>query len=345
MKLSLTDGSEMQNSKPRIVRLTHDAGWGYDIEAILGPVAEIETFTAKTVNEVTHACMGAIVLVVTHASQRRLVQEALPSLADIKYLYVSGSGYDPIDPGLAGKQGIILCHNPDFCTQEVAEHAVALMLSAWRKITAVDRRIRGGGFPSWQEFRPITRIWGKTAGVVGFGRSGQAVAKRLKGLGMRVVVYDHHAERKQALLDEIAVIPVSFQALLKEADAVTLHVPLNAETDKMIGRKELQMMKRSAILVNTSRGQVLDETALVDALRQDVISGAALDVFEEEPLPEDHSLRKLENAILNAHMASTSEESTSLTDLAHEIKNVLAGGNPLNPVSTANPLIYPPHDG
>lgn len=318
----------------KVVRFTHDLNWGFRLEPVIAEVAEVVSLTAQSKGEAVEAAKGAQMLLVTSLGQRNLfTPETIARLDTIKVLYVTGVGWDPIDPAACTKKGILLANNPEFCTHEVAEHTVTLILSLLRKVPFAHMAVREHGWAEFTDFMPVNRLHGKTAGVVGFGRSGREVARLLAALGATVLVYDHHADAKKDAIAAKGATPASLDALLERADVVTLHVPLNDATRGMMGAPQFERMKPSAILINTSRGDVVDEPALIEALKEKRIRGAGLDVFATEPLTKDMPLFALDNVIMTPHLASTSEEAVSLEDLANEAKAVLAGGRPANMVN------------
>ncbi len=232
-------------------------------------------------------------------------------------------GYDNIDLESCSKRKIAVTNTPGVLTEATADLAWALLMAAARRLVEADRYVREGRFKSWGPMLFLGReVNDKTLGVVGLGRIGRAVARRAGGFNMRVLYHGRHrvgAEEEYNLGVEYK----PFEQLLKEADYISLHVPLNEETRHMIGAKELKLMKSSAILVNTSRGPVIDEKSLVRALKRNEIGGAALDVYEHEPVPAP-GLTELPNAVLAPHIASaTTETRTKMAVMAAE--NLLAG--------------------
>jgi glyoxylate reductase len=228
-------------------------------------------------------------------------------------------GYDNVDLEACERRGVVVTNTPDVLTRAVAEHALALILAVAKRVVQGDRQVRTREWRGWSA-NPLrtTELGGKTMGIVGLGRTGSALARMAQdGLGMRV----------------ISSRPLPVDDLLREADVVSLHVPLNDETRHLIGARELALMKRSAILVNVSRGPVVDEAALVDALREGVIAGAGLDVYEHEPEPAP-GLVEQETAVLTPHVASATEETrAAMARLAAEnVIAVLEGRPPLTPV-------------
>jgi glyoxylate reductase len=252
------------------------------------------------------------------------VMDAAPNLKVIANVAV---GYNNIDVAAAHARGIVVTNTPDVLTQATADMTWALIMDITRRVSEGDRLIRRGGWKAWAfDFMLGSDLNGKTLGIIGFGRIGRAVAARAVPFGMRVI----HS-RVQAASGSGA-IPVD--RLLATADIVSLHCPLTPETRHMMNQAAFARMKRSAYLVNTSRGAVVDEAALAWALKNRMISGAALDVYEDEPMVHP-DLLTLENVVLAPHLGSaTTETRTAMADLA--VRNaiaVLTGQSPLTPVS------------
>ena len=229
----------------------------------------------------------------------------------LRLVQVSSAGTDRIDvPGLYGL-GLKVANNGGGNAVTVSEHTVALMLSAYRKLDVQFRSVRERRWADdiraewWPQARELT---GKTVGIVGLGHIGQQVARRLRGFECNLL-YEDVIERPPELEAELGVKRVSRDELLTESDVVTLHVPLLNSTRGMIGDRELAMMKTSAILVNTCRGPVVDEAALIRALRAGEIAAAGLDVLEQEPTPPDNPLLDMDNVAITPHMASFAQES------------------------------------
>jgi glyoxylate reductase len=242
-------------------------------------------------------------------------------------------GYNNIDVPYARSRGVIVTNTPDVLTESVADFTWALILSITRRLSEGDRLIRRGGWKGWAfDFMLGTELGGKQLGLVGFGRIGRAVAARAQAFGMRVA----YASRGRAPDGPIepAADRQSLDQLLNTSDIVSLHVPLSPETRHLIDKQTLTRMKRSAYLVNTSRGPVVDEEALAWALQQRLIAGAALDVYEHEPAIHPNLL-SLENVLLVPHLGSgTTETRTAMADLAvRNVVEVLSGRPPLTPIS------------
>ncbi len=232
-------------------------------------------------------------------------------------------GYDNIDVDACSKRNIAVSNTPGVLTEATADLAWALLMAGARRLVEADRYVREGRFKSWGPMLFLGHeVNNKTLGIVGFGRIGRAVAKRAGGFNMRIL-YNSRSRVGEEVEKSLGVEYRPLNQLFKEADYISLHLPLNEETRQMIGAKELKLMKSSAILVNTSRGPVIDEKALVRALKQNEIAGAALDVYEHEPALAP-GLTELPNAVLAPHIASaTTETRTKMAVMA--VKNLLAG--------------------
>jgi glyoxylate reductase len=253
----------------------------------------------------------------------------LESGRDLKVVSNVAVGYNNIDVTAARERGTIVTNTPDVLTEATADLTWSLILSVMRRIAEGDRLVRRGGWKGWAlDFMLGTDLRGKQLGVVGFGRIGRAVAARAPAFGMRVVYTDFvpqeaaHAE----------VMPLD--RLLATSDVVSLHCPLTPETTHLIDQAALARMKRSAYLINASRGPVVDEKALAWALKNRMIAGAALDVYEQEPKIHP-DLLTLENVVLAPHLGSaTTETRTAMADLAaRNVVAVLSGQAPITPVS------------
>lgn len=237
-------------------------------------------------------------------------------------------GYNNVDVAAARARGVVVTNTPDVLTDATADYTWALILAVTRRLSEGERLIRRGGWTRWTfDFMLGTELRGKQIGIVGYGRIGRAVAQRARAFGMRV------AGTSRATVEAADVEVMSLDRLLLSSDVVTIHVPLTPETTHLIGQPELARMKRSAYLVNTSRGAVVDEAALAWALKERLISGAALDVYEREPQVHP-ALLELENVVLSPHLGSgTVETRTAMADLAaRNALAVLTGSPPLTPV-------------
>jgi len=238
-------------------------------------------------------------------------QEVLSS-PKLKIVANYAVGYDNIDLRAAALRKIIVTHTPDVLTETVAEHTIALLLTVARRIVESDKFTRQGKYEAWGPLLFLGQdAIGKTLGILGLGRIGSAVAKRATALGMKVIYFNR--SRNLDVEKEYNARYVEKETLLKEADFISIHLPLTPETRYYIGEKELSLMKTNAILVNTARGPIVEENTLVEALKNKRIFGAALDVFECEPeiscgFDSVTQLKDLDNVILTPHTASASVE-------------------------------------
>jgi glyoxylate reductase len=255
----------------------------------------------------------------------RAVLVACPDLEVVANIAV---GYNNIDVAAARERGVIVTNTPDVLTEATADLTWALILGITRRVVEGDRLVRAGGWKGWAlDFMLGSDLRGKQLGVVGFGRIGQAVAARAAAFGMRI------AYQSRKAMGPPEYEPMAYDRLLATSDVVTLHCPLTQETRHLVDQKSLARMKRSAYLINTARGPVVDEAALVWALKNRIIAGAALDVYEDEPRVHP-GLLELENVVLAPHLGSaTTETRTAMADLAvNNVIAVLTGNPPLTPV-------------
>ena len=276
----------------------------------------------------------ADVVLVAGAQITRRVLENLPRCRSVvRY----GIGLDSVDLEAATDHSIVVAHVLDFCTEEVSNHAIALLLALARKLPTLHQDAVAGRWRREHAWR-LAPVHGQTLGIVGFGNIGRAVGRKALAFGLRVLAHDPYCDPKAA--GETGVKLTSLDELLAEADYVSLHTPLTAETRHLIGAAELKAMKPTAVLINTARGPVVDEPALVEALASGEIAAAGLDVFEEEPLPADSPLGRLENVVLTPHVGSVSPE--AMRQLRQEVgraaADVLRGRWPKY---VANPSVEP----
>lgn len=234
----------------------------------------------------------------------------------LQHLAIWGTGTDHVDLEAARRLGIVVSNTPNTATDAVAEHALALMLAIARRVTELDAAVRRGEWPRGQ----LLQLAGKTLGVVGTGVIGCRTAQLARGIGMHVVAWTFNPDEEKARLYGFRY--VSLDELLTSADVVSLHLRASADTHHFLNRERLARMKPTALLVNTGRGSLVDEAALVEALTKGRIAGAALDVFEVEPLPAGHPLTSLPNVILSPHTAGTTAEALA-NGLNRTVDNVL----------------------
>jgi glyoxylate reductase len=242
-------------------------------------------------------------------------------------------GYDNIDVEAAGERGVVVTNTPGVLDETTADVAFMLLLAAARRLGEGERLLRAGKWEWWGPKQLMGRdVWGKRLGIIGFGRIGQALARRAKGFGMDILY--HNRSRREEAEQEIGARYLELDELLETADFISIHIPLTPETKHLIGAHELRKMKPEAVLVNTSRGAVVDEAALAYALADRRIFAAGLDVYEEEP--EVHPrLLELENVVLAPHIGSASVETRDKMAVlaAENIVAVLSGEEPKTPVN------------
>ncbi len=245
--------------------------------------------------------------------------EVINAGKNLKVISQVAVGYDNIDVKAATQRGIYVTNTPGVLTETTADFTWALLMAVARRVAEADKYVRKGNWKiPWSLMMMLgSDIHGKTIGIVGLGRIGSAIARRARGFNMRILY--NSRTRKPELEEELGAEYADFETLLKESDFVTLHVPLTDETYHMIGERELSMMKKTAYLINTSRGPIVDEAALYNALKKRWIAGAALDVFEKEPVDPDNSLLKIHNVVVAPHVASASIETrTKMAVMAAE---------------------------
>jgi glyoxylate reductase len=242
-------------------------------------------------------------------------------------------GYDNVDLDAAGERNVVVTNTPEVLNETTADTAFMLLLAAARRLGEAERLLRSGGWEAWGPMQLTgPDVWGKKLGVVGFGRIGQAVARRARGFDMEILYHDQY--RNESVEKETGVQYVELDELLRTCDFISVHTPLTDETHHLIGATELGRMKPEAVLINTSRGPVVDEAALADALSEGRIFAAGLDVYEKEP--EVHpKLLELENVVLAPHIGSASVETRDRMAVlaAENIVAVLSGEEPKTPVN------------
>ena len=272
----------------------------------------------------------AILTMLSDEIDARLINETVK----LKVIANYAVGYDNIDIKTATERGIFVTNTPGVLTDSTADMAWALLFSITRRVVEGDKYTRAGKFVGWEPMLLLGGdLVGKTLGIVGAGRIGTAMAMRSMGWLMKVL-YTSRSSRNTVLEESLCARRVSLDTLLRESDYVSIHAPLTGETRHMIGAKELSLMKRTAYLINTARGAVIDEEALVNALKNKQIAGAGLDVYEEEPKLKP-GMKELDNVVLAPHLGSaTIETRTRMAVIAAEnIISVLKGERPKNCVN------------
>lgn len=284
---------------------------------------------ALTEDAVLELARGCDAILCDAAPITRRVLEALPS---VRVVSEYGIGVDNIDVAAATQLGVWVANVPGFCAEEVSDHTIAAILALARRLVALDRIVRSGGWGAGAA-GTMRRLNTQTVGLIGFGRIAQLVARKASALGMRVLAHSPHTTEERAAT--VGAVAASLDDLLRNADFVCLHAPATPDTRGMIDARALGLMKPTAYLVNVGRGSLVDEGALVDALRGGGIAGAALDVFAQEPPDPSNPLLKLENVLLSPHAAFYTEESLRdlQTSAARNAIAALTAGRPNTPLN------------
>lgn len=278
----------------------------------------------RSEEEVIQKAKDAHGLLTQYAPISRKVIEAL---SQCRVIARYGIGVDNIDISAATQRKIVVVNVPSYCEEEVASHTLALILACVRKIFLFNQAIRKGNW-DWKLGRPIVRLSEQKLGLIAFGKIAKMVARKARAFGFSLMGFDPYVSDEEFAAEGVRKVDLDY--LLKNSDIICVHAPLTQETRHMLGREEFKKMKSSSFLVNTSRGAVVDEKALYEALREGQIAGAALDVLEEEPPGKDSPLLKLDNVIFTPHVAWYSE--SSLKELrakaATDLVRVLEGKTP-----------------
>jgi len=277
----------------------------------LESLGDLEIFKEppKTADELKERIRTADVAVVGWTD---LTEEIIDSAKRLKMVSIWATTCHYVNLEAAARRGIVVTHVPGYATEAVAEYVFTLLLAAIRKLRSADEHVRRGDF-DWRPFGG-RELAGKTMGIIGTGSIGCRVAEIAKAFKMQILGFDKYPNLKRA--EEISMRYVDLYTLLKESDVVTLNVTLTSETERMIGPKEIDAMKRGAVIINTSQGKVIDEKALIDSLKSGKLSYAGLDVFEEEPPSKDNPLFKLDNTVLSPHIGfHTVEAAKRCTDI------------------------------
>jgi len=259
----------------------------------------------------------------------KIDREVISSAPKLRVISTMSVGYDHIDVQFAREQGIKVTYTPGVLTETTADLAFTLLMSTSRRILEANRSIYEGKWKGWAPLFMAGRdIYGAKLGIVGMGRIGQAMVRRAKGFGMNVSYYSRSRKKEIEQQEKITYKPL--EVLLQECDFVSLHLPGNTDTINLIGKKELSLMKPTAVLINTARGTVVNEKALLEALQEGIIRGAGLDVFEKEPIEPGHPLLALPNVVALPHIGSASIETRFKMAMiaAEDLLKGLQGGHP-----------------
>jgi D-3-phosphoglycerate dehydrogenase len=326
----------MREARLKVVNVDCNLEYAEERSRIEAVGAELILKKVRTEDELIEACAGVDVIL-TENSDTLVTPRVIAGLRACRGVVHYGVGVDSIDVAAATENGIVVANAAAYCTEEVSDHAVALLLAGARRLLPMDRTIRAGGWSDFPRDGPLLRISNLTLGLIGLGRIARATARKMSGFRLRILAADPYLPSPA---EEPGVERVTLEQLLAESDLISIHVPLTRETRGLIGEAAFRVMKPTAILVNTSRGKVVDQDALVRALEEKRISGAGLDVMAEEPLPASSPLRQFGNVIFTPHFGSESLQ--ALRDLhlivAESAAALLQGYWPPFPV---NPGVRP----
>ena len=330
----------MSDTREQTVVIADSDFGDVDIERPIIETAGLRLIAAqcKTEDEVIDAARDADAIIAQYAP---VGASAIGALTRCRVIARYGTEVDTVDVDAASRRGILVTNVPGgWCEDELADHTLALLLAAGRKICVYDRATRRGTW-QWRTGRPVRRLRGSAVGLLSFGAIAQAIAARASGFGLRVLAYDPDLPAED--ISAKGAAPVSFDELLEQADFLVVQAPLTEQTHHLIGAAELRRMKRTAFLINTSRGPIVSDDALYRALSEGWIAGAGLDDLEEEPARRPNwkpvnPLFTLPNVIVTPHAAYYSEEASRTVRefAAHEVARVLAGQPPLSPVNAAD---------
>lgn len=251
--------------------------------------------------EITHLADAVIV------ERAKITAKVIDQMERCKIIVRHGVGYDTLDVDAATKAGICVCNVTDYCTQEVADHAMALLLALSRSLFSLDRCVRAGGWRIFDVAGGIRRIDGMVLGLIGYGKIGQAAANRAKSFGMKVLCFDPYVP--SSVMDAAGVVKGDLEEVLGQSDAISLHLPLSEETHHLLNAERLRLMKPTAFVINTARGGLIDQKALVEALVEGRLAGAGLDTLEKEPPAATDPILQCPNVILSPHAAFYSQGS------------------------------------
>ena len=310
--------------------------WSYELES-LAPVAELVEVTADTSAEFAEGARHADAIITSWGVN--IDAEVISRLERCTVIGVGSIGVDMVDIEAATRAGIVVTNVPDVFIEEVADHAMMLLLTVGRHTPAMQRFAADD---DWHAGRPllskVPRLLGETLGLFGFGNVARCTARRAQAFGMRVIAYDPYVS--ELVLSELGVEPVGFHEMLERSDYLSVHAPLNEETHHAIDAAAIARMKPDAVIVNTARGPLIDESALIEALSAGRLRGAGLDVLEQEPPSPDNPLLSMPNVVITPHVASATTRMRPETRrrVGREVALVLRGRWP---ISCVNPTVLP----
>jgi D-3-phosphoglycerate dehydrogenase len=321
--------------KLKVVISDYDFG-DVDVERSVIEAAGFELVAAqcKSEGELIDVSRDAVAVITQYA---RVGGKTINAFQNCRVIARYGIGVDIVDVEAATRRNILVTNIPDYCVDEVADHAMGMLLACIRKLKIFDKATHAGIW-RWQAAQPIHRMRGRTMGLLAFGKIARAIAERGKPFGLEMIAYDPYLSKDT--FTRYDVTPVSFDELIEQTDYLMIQIPLTAETKGMIGEVQLKKMKPTSVLINTSRGPLVDNDALFRALKEGWISGAGIDDTAEEPAKKrgwraENPLFQLDNIIITPHSAYYSEESIQEARwrASEEVVRVLSGNPPLSPVN------------
>ena len=321
-------------TRPRISMISRGAANTDIIEQQLeGLEYELDTYACRSPGETIEAIKGADIIINQGVPMPRQVVQAIDKAEAILSF---GHGFNHIDHDAATEQGVMVVNCDGFCTEEVSNHAIMLLLACAKKLTTLNNLVKAGKWDAQlrQLMLPMVPIDGQTLGLVGFGNIGRATSRKAKVFGLEVIACDPYVPPWIAKEYRVELVP-TLEELARGSDFVSMHTPLNNETRKLIGASFFKAMKPTAYFINTCRGPTVDEAALIKALQDGEIAGAGIDVFEAEPTPADNPLLKLDNVIVTPHSAGTSSRSriAAQVQIGQETARLLKGTRPMSVVN------------
>ena len=296
--------------------------------------AELIILSCRTEEDVIKNAVDADAIICQFAP---ITSKVIDKLSKCKVIVRYAVGVDTIDYKAAQEKGIYVCNVPDYGSEEVATHAMALLLALNRKLLLMRQSVLDGTW-SYTAVKPVYRLKGQTLGLVGFGTISRLLAEKAKGFGLRIVVYDPFVDPKSIVSS--GYIPMSLEGLAEISNIISIHAPLTESTHHLFNKNIFDLMKNKPYMINTSRGSLIDERALLEALELHTISGAALDVCEKEPIDPANPLLSHYDVLITPHSAWYSEESIKVLQrsVAEEVVRVLKGDKPKHPVNTIKVL-------
>ncbi len=326
----------------KVVNTIHIPGVNFG-DKLLEPLdATLVNVLGRTEDEIINNAAGADAVICSGPVQP-WSGRVLETLSKCRIVASLGVGYDRIDLDTATENSIVVTNVPDYCIDEVSGMAIALMMAMGRRLFHIDRIVREKQVnfvppnrKGLAEITPVSRMRDQTLGIVGLGKIGTATALKAKGLGMRVIAYDPNV--LGAVMISLGFEPADFETLLRESDYISINSSLNEDTRNIFGYEEFRKMKSTSYLINTARGEIVDQPALVRALQEGLIAGAGLDVTTDDPVAEDNPLLKMDNVILTGHSAWYSTSSDSDAEFWHkamtQVIMALKGEWPIYAVNT-----------